>query len=1008
MVKNVDNEGQQKKTNQQEASKKMLTEGAKMAGTAFGGPVGGAVAKGATSAALDKALNKPRDPQSNGGMPEESDTTENGSNPAGEGLPEKEKLNESDGDNSAQGKTRKKNSRFTPSFGGFFGNDEKEDVDPKAMIEKAIKKKLGLGVIFSTIGFLLFTVIIFSILFVFFTLGPNVIIDTINGKLQQTKTGFEEFAQNLGNFFNNVWCDSGLGSGENCRERSETKFYEKAQKTYDDYKRKYDVELDMPLIVSTVFYNENSIDDVLGEIGKDNESESDYEFDYKSAQKQIGELAKAMVKKTIIHICVKDEEEEDDGKEEGTPAPDDKNEGSSDDKNSTGGDKDSSGGTTVISNPFFQNSLLKPSLMENEPAPGDTPDAPNPGDTPDTGDTPMPPDDATPEEGEDTEEEIKCPEGYHVETIIVYVIDYDQYKEYLSTTYLKDKFFKDKEQDDVQKTIDKMIAEIFTNKSAYEEIVYGYIAKLNNNYSGACQQIQFDGQVLPLEQYVAGVLYAEYGNMTDSPEMMKAATIVIRSYAVARSKNCTLDIGNSSGTQNYKIPPNDKYQKYANMTAGQVVTVGGEVLATEYFALYQPNCQGTHSEGGVTWCDITLEYYSNSGKFHDFSVPLNFLPNASMGAHYRGMPQYGAYYLAKEKGYTYHQILEEFYGTDAVINSMQTVYPSLKGVSMPLPFPSGTDLDSIITSYFGARIHPVTGKYQDAHGALDMRAGIGTPIYTVANGIVTAASYAGTYGNRVIVSHDINNDGQPDYYTLYAHLSKILVRVGDQVVGGQQIALSGNTGRTTGPHLHFEVRTKDNKAIDPYPFLVDIIKGQSIFKPNTISYLQYDSAWADTPYCGNSTMRNAGCFPTALAMIISNFGNEVNPGQLAGYICSNLPECFVEGKGTNAQCLLTDNTALSTKYHIRATANYSPTIDTVVNDLKNGKKIIISIHGSPMFNQTGNGHFVVLNSIDSNGRIEVLDPGKKANNRYYTQDEVKINLINYLYTRLWVFEGGKS
>lgn len=87
------------------------------------------------------------------------------------------------------------------------------------------------------------------------------------------------------------------------------------------------------------------------------------------------------------------------------------------------------------------------------------------------------------------------------------------------------------------------------------------------------------------------------------------------------------------------------------------------------------------------------------------------------------------------------------------------------------------------------------------HAGRDIACPIGTPVYAAAGGtVIHINDQADTYGNHIMIAHG------NEVYTLYAHCSELLVSVGDEVVQGQQIAWSGNTGNTTGPHLHFEVR----------------------------------------------------------------------------------------------------------------------------------------------------------------------------------------------------------
>jgi murein DD-endopeptidase MepM/ murein hydrolase activator NlpD len=104
-----------------------------------------------------------------------------------------------------------------------------------------------------------------------------------------------------------------------------------------------------------------------------------------------------------------------------------------------------------------------------------------------------------------------------------------------------------------------------------------------------------------------------------------------------------------------------------------------------------------------------------------------------------------------------------------------------------------------ISSPYGYRINPVTGK-RELHAAIDIAGPKhGSNIYAANNGVIVEAKYSSSLGNYIVINH---NNG---YYTLYAHLSKILVEVDQHVARGQVIGLLGNTGRSTGPHLHFGV-----------------------------------------------------------------------------------------------------------------------------------------------------------------------------------------------------------
>jgi len=116
------------------------------------------------------------------------------------------------------------------------------------------------------------------------------------------------------------------------------------------------------------------------------------------------------------------------------------------------------------------------------------------------------------------------------------------------------------------------------------------------------------------------------------------------------------------------------------------------------------------------------------------------------------------------------------------------------------------------TSGYGIRSDPFQGRAA-RHQGIDLAAAYGTPIYATADGVVTDAGYnSGGYGNLVKIDHGRGIE------TRYGHMSAILVHSGQKVIRGQQIGRMGSTGRSTGNHLHYEVRI-DGRAVNPIPFM---------------------------------------------------------------------------------------------------------------------------------------------------------------------------------------------
>jgi len=127
--------------------------------------------------------------------------------------------------------------------------------------------------------------------------------------------------------------------------------------------------------------------------------------------------------------------------------------------------------------------------------------------------------------------------------------------------------------------------------------------------------------------------------------------------------------------------------------------------------------------------------------------------------------------------------------------------------------PSVAPVMGIITDGFGRRKDPFTGR-SAFHRGLDLSARRGTPVKAPADGIVVFASRNGGMGRMVRLSHGFG------YMTVYGHLSSILVKPGDRVHRGDKIGLVGNTGRSTGSHLHYEVHV-DGKAVNPLYYILD-------------------------------------------------------------------------------------------------------------------------------------------------------------------------------------------
>jgi len=154
------------------------------------------------------------------------------------------------------------------------------------------------------------------------------------------------------------------------------------------------------------------------------------------------------------------------------------------------------------------------------------------------------------------------------------------------------------------------------------------------------------------------------------------------------------------------------------------------------------------------------------------------------------------------------QLYVQSISLNEIVELMRVNETRLEHIPAIMPISSG-DLTRV-SSGFGWRIHPIFGVRR-MHTGIDLSAPTGTPVLAAGNGVVTRAGWESGYGNTVRIDHGFN------YVTLYAHLSRINVRVGQQVTRGEVIGLVGSTGTSMGPHLHYEVIYR-GVPVDPQNF----------------------------------------------------------------------------------------------------------------------------------------------------------------------------------------------
>jgi len=163
---------------------------------------------------------------------------------------------------------------------------------------------------------------------------------------------------------------------------------------------------------------------------------------------------------------------------------------------------------------------------------------------------------------------------------------------------------------------------------------------------------------------------------------------------------------------------------------------------------------------------------------------------------------------------------------DAITRATLAQITSAQKMYMLTTIPNGGPLKEMhTTASYGYRIHPVT-KSKKFHRGIDLRAKSRTKVYSTADGVVryVQSKNKGDFGRVIIIAHNFG------FETTYAHLRKTNVKIGDVVKKNQLIGLSGNSGRSTGPHLHYEVRYA-SKILNPRDFIRWNLKTyETIFK----------------------------------------------------------------------------------------------------------------------------------------------------------------------------------
>lgn len=262
----------------------------------------------------------------------------------------------------------------------------------------------------------------------------------------------------------------------------------------------------------------------------------------------------------------------------------------------------------------------------------------------------------------------------------------------------------------------------------------------------------------------------------------------------------------SESTYTREVPAYDPATATVTTVTDHYKTITKTSVQTVYFA---NNIMETKSKN-TRYTDYFLNNKKENNQSYQETEPLSLIEMAQYFREGYDFAQNGYEYLDKIPSYSYIQ--------GAVYSGATSGNYQVTDDVLDYGFPIEMDINGTgqvrVTSTFGPRISTTPGTYSSGfHSGLDFGIPSGTPLKAVKSGIVETSTYDAYAGYYIKIKHD---DGT---YSRYLHNSSLLVRVGNEVNRGDIISLSGNTGRSTGPHLHFEIRNTSDEAVDPMLYL---------------------------------------------------------------------------------------------------------------------------------------------------------------------------------------------
>ena len=349
----------------------------------------------------------------------------------------------------------------------------------------------------------------------------------------------------------------------------------------------------------------------------------------------------------------------------------------------------------------------------------------------------------------------------------------------------------------------------------------------------------YDGEI-DFEDYIAGVV-AGVGNGANDLEFYKTIAVMARTYFLANaSSDCQvsgdssfmeyMDVNVASDSELIKKAVSDTRSLVITNNDGELVDLSYSMACvvnsdeTDYYIRYGVD-SNNYQKIPVSF-DNTDQIYKGKLKslYNTVDKTNDNYENRSCpsGNDSNGISLIGALYLIKNNNYDYQKVFKYYYDEVNEAKAQGTFDGNVVN-----GFINPVENFTKCTSSYGCRKHPISGDYR-YHGGIDIPVVEGTSVYATKAGKVSAVRtnvtgyLAGSYGNYVDIDH---GDGT---MTRYAHLKYggVLVSVGTEVNQGQTIALSGNTGGSTGPHLHYEVHV-NGSSVDPYNYLDTSVIGDA-------------------------------------------------------------------------------------------------------------------------------------------------------------------------------------